>query len=143
MNGDNIFFWKLNDDDYDNNAWLVNRLSDNGRKYGMEIDIDRSQVMRVSRSNESLQIKVGNRELKEVDHFIYLGSLLMRNGYCAKEIKMRIVITKEIFNRKMPLLTSKINIELKKKLVSCCVWSINLYGSETWTLCLHLSMFFR
>jgi hypothetical protein len=43
----------------------------------MEINIDKSQVMRVSRSNESLQIKVNNRELKEVDHFKYLGSQMV------------------------------------------------------------------
>ena len=77
---------------------------------------------------ESLQIKVNNRELKEVDHFKYLGSLLTR------EIKMRIAIAKEACNRKMSLLTSKLNIELKKKLVRCYVLSIALYGSETWTL---------
>ena len=40
---------------------MVNRLVDTGRKYGMEINIDKSQVMRISRSNESLQIKVNNR----------------------------------------------------------------------------------
>ena len=38
----------------------------------MEINIDKSQAMRVSRSNESLQIKVNNRELKEVDHLSIL-----------------------------------------------------------------------
>ena len=37
---------------------------------------------------------------------------------------MRIAIAKEAFNRKMSLLTSKLNIELKKKLVRCYVWSI-------------------
>ena len=36
---------------------MVNRLVNTGRKYGMEINIDKSQVMRVSWSNESLQIK--------------------------------------------------------------------------------------
>ena len=39
-----------------------------------------------------------------------------------------------IFNRKISLLTSKINIEFVKKLVRCYVWSIVLYGSQTWTL---------
>ena len=34
---------------------MVNRLVDTGRKYGMEINTDKSQVMRVSKSNESLQ----------------------------------------------------------------------------------------
>ena len=32
---------------------------------------------------------------------------------------MRIAITKEAFNRKISLLTSKLNIEFKKKLVKC------------------------
>jgi Reverse transcriptase (RNA-dependent DNA polymerase). len=100
---------------------MVNRLVDTGRKYDMEINIDKSQVMRVSRSNESLQIKVNNRELKEGDHFNYLGSVLMRDGYCTTEIKMRIAIANEAFNTKMSLLTPKLNIELKKKLVRCYV----------------------
>jgi hypothetical protein len=41
---------------------------------------------------------------------------------------MRIDITKEAFNRKMSLLTNKLNIELKKKWVSYYVWRINLNG---------------
>jgi Reverse transcriptase (RNA-dependent DNA polymerase). len=45
---------------------MVNRLVGTGRKYGMEVNIDNSQVMRASRNNKSLQIKVNNRELKEV-----------------------------------------------------------------------------
>jgi hypothetical protein len=73
-----------------------------------------------------MHIKVNNGELKEVDHFKYLGSMLTRDGYFAREIKMRITIAEETFNRKMPLLTSKLNIELKKKLVRCYVWSIAL-----------------
>jgi hypothetical protein len=47
---------------------------------------------------------------------------------------MGIGIVKEAFNRKLSLLTSKLNIELKKKLVRCYVWSIALYGLENWTL---------
>jgi len=40
---------------------MVNRLVDTGKKYYMEINNDKSQVMRVSSSNESLQIKVNNQ----------------------------------------------------------------------------------
>ena len=35
---------------------MVNRLVDTGRKYGI-INIDKSQVMRVSRNNESCKLK--------------------------------------------------------------------------------------
>ena len=92
----------------------------------MGINIEKSQVMRVSRRNESLHIKVGNRELKEIDNFTHLRSVLTRDGYCTREIKMRIAI--EAFNIKMSLLPSKLNIEFKKKLVRFYVWSINFYG---------------
>ena len=78
--------------------------------------------------------RLNNRELKEVDHFKYLESVLARDAYCTKEIKMRIVIAKEAFNRKISLLTSKLNIEFRKKLVSRHIWSIAFYGLETWTL---------
>jgi hypothetical protein len=27
-----------------------------------------------------------------------------------------------------------LDLELRKKLVKCCIWSIALYGAETWTL---------
>ena len=43
-------------------------------------------------------------------------------------------MAKKAFSREISLLTSKLNIELRKKLVRCYVLSIAFYGSETWTL---------
>jgi len=60
--------------------------------------------------------------------------VLARDGYCTREIKMRFAIVKDAFNRKISLLTSKLSIELWKKLVRYNVWSISLCGLETWTL---------
>ena len=45
---------------------LVKRSVDTGSKYNMEIDINKSQVMRISRNNGSLRIKVCNREQKGI-----------------------------------------------------------------------------
>ena len=47
-----------------------------------------------------MRIKIGNRELKEVSHFKYLGSVLTRDDYCTREIKTRFAIVNEEFNRK-------------------------------------------
>jgi hypothetical protein len=38
-------------------------------------------------------------------------------------------------NKKKALFTSKMELELRKKLLKCYIWSIALYGAETWTLC--------
>jgi hypothetical protein len=37
------------------------------------------------------------------------------------------------FNKKRALFTSTLELELRKKLVKCYIWSIALYGAETWT----------
>jgi len=41
---------------------------------------------------------------------------------------------KAAFNKKRTLFTSTLDLELSWKLVNCYVWSIDLYGAETWTL---------
>ena len=50
------------------------------------------------------------------------------------EIKFRIAMAKAAFNKKKTLFTSKLNLNLRKKLVKCYIWSMDLYGAETWTL---------
>jgi len=37
------------------------------------------------------------------------------------------------FNKVKALFTSKLDLNLGKKLVTCYIWSIALYGVETWT----------
>ena len=43
-------------------------------------------------------------------------------------------MAKDAFNKKKNLFTSKLDLNLKKKLVKCYVWSMALYDAETWTL---------
>jgi hypothetical protein len=38
------------------------------------------------------------------------------------------------FNKKKTIFTSKLDLELRKKLAKCYIWSIALYGEDTWTL---------
>jgi hypothetical protein len=43
-------------------------------------------------------------------------------------------MAKATFNKKKALFTSKLDLNLRKKLVKCYIWSIALYGTEMWTL---------
>ena len=43
-------------------------------------------------------------------------------------------MAKSAFNKKRALFTSTLDLELRKKLVKCYIWSIALYGAETWTI---------
>ena len=37
-------------------------------------------------------------------------------------------------NKKQLLFLNNLKLEMKKKLIKSCIWSVALYGSETWTL---------
>ena len=113
---------------------MIDNLVNTGKAYGMEINSAKSMVMRIAKENKSLNVAVNGHMLEQVDTFKYLGSTVTCDAGCTKEIKIRIALGKVAFNKKRELLTSKINLQLKKKFVKCYVWSIALYGSETWTL---------
>jgi len=67
-------------------------------------------------------------------HILYvLMYMLTNDGRCMCEIKSRIAMAKAAFNKKT-LFTSKLDLNLREKLVKCYIWSIALYGAETWTL---------
>jgi len=42
-------------------------------------------------------------------------------------------MAKAAFNKKRALFTGTLGLELRKKLMKCYIWSIALYGAETWT----------
>jgi hypothetical protein len=69
-----------------------------------------------------------------VEYFSYLGSMITKDARCTLEVKSRVTITKAAFNKKKTLFTRKLDLNLRKKLVKCYIFSIALYGAETWTL---------
>jgi len=69
-----------------------------------------------------------------VECFKYLGSLLTNDGRCTREIKSRIAMAKAAFSKKKTLFTSKLDLNLRKKLIKCYIWGMALYGAGTWTL---------
>jgi hypothetical protein len=113
---------------------MIDRLTETGRRYGMEINVERTKVMRISRQPSPIKIMIDQKQLDDEEHFSYLGSMITQDGRCTREIKCRIAMAKAAFNRKNTLCTSKLDLNLRKKLAKCCIWSIALCGAEKWTL---------
>jgi len=74
------------------------------------------------------------KQLENVECYKYLGSMLTNDGRCICEIKSRVAMAKAVFSKKKTLFTSKLDLNLRKKLIKCYIWSIALYGAVTWTL---------
>jgi len=89
--------------------------------------------MRISRQPLPVKIMIDQKQLENVESFKYFGSILTNDGRCTCEIKCRIAMAKVAFIKKRTLFTSTLDLELRKKLVKCYIWSVALYGAETWT----------
>ena len=66
--------------------------------------------------------------------FCYLGSLVTEDIRSGREVRRRIALGKEAFNKKKDLMQKSLSLHLQKRMVKVFVWSVVLYGSETWTL---------
>jgi len=73
---------------------------------------------------------IDQKQLENVESFKYLGSILINDGRYTCEIKCRIAMAKAAFNMKRAVFTNTVDLELRKKLVKCYIWSIALYGAE-------------
>jgi hypothetical protein len=74
--------------------------------------------------------------MENVEELNYLGSMITNDARCTREIRPGLPWQKQhsTFNRTKTLFTSKLDLELRKKLVKCYIWNIALYGAETWTV---------
>ena len=83
---------------------MIDKLTEIGRCYGMEINVEKTKVMRISRQPFPVKIMIDQKQLENVESFEYLGSMLTNDGRCTCEIKCRIAMTKAAFNEKRALL---------------------------------------
>ena len=75
---------------------------------------------------KKVEIKVGQRQVQQVEQFKYLGSVITGDGRCSKEIKCRIAIAKQALTKNKKLLCSNMCVSLRVRLVKTLVWSVLL-----------------
>jgi hypothetical protein len=79
---------------------IINKLIEIGRCYGMEMNVEKTKVMKISRQPSPITITIDQKQLENVECFKYLGSMLTNDGRCTCEIKSLIAMAKAAFNKK-------------------------------------------
>ena len=87
---------------------MIDNLIEIGSCYGMEMNVEKTKVMRISRQPSPVTIVIEQKQLENVECFKYLCSMLTNDGRCTREIKSRIAMTKAAFSKKKTLFTSKL-----------------------------------
>jgi hypothetical protein len=67
--------------------------------YGMQINVEKAKVMRISRQPSPIQIMIDQEQLQNVEHFSYLGNMITNDARCTWEIKHRISMANAAFNK--------------------------------------------
>jgi hypothetical protein len=99
----------------------------------MDINVEKTKTMRISRQPTPLQIKIDKKLMENVEELNYLGGMITNDARCTREIKAMIAMTKAVFNKKTTL-HQQIRLRAKEGMSEVYIWSIALYGAETWTL---------
>jgi len=114
---------------------IMTTLNEIVERYKMRINRKKTKVMKIGKNlGEALHISINGVELEQVTQFKYLGSTLSEDGSCGNDIKCRIAMAKDAFTKHKILLTKNIRPNLKNRLIKALIWSVLLYGSETWTM---------
>jgi hypothetical protein len=92
--------------------------------------VAKTQVMRILKQPSPTQIMILQKQLENVEYFSCLGSFKTYDARCKCELRPRSSLAKTALNKKARS-SSKLDFNVKKKLVKCYTWSTVLYGAET------------
>ena len=71
----------------------------------MKINVDKTKVMKVSRNGGEINISIDGQKVEQVSKFKDLGAWITEDGRNEVEIRTRIGMTKDAFNKRKELLT--------------------------------------
>ena len=113
---------------------MLMELNERCEDYGMMINISKTKAIVIGRKPKKTDTQIEDKFVEEVYSFKYLGCNISSSLICCQEVKQKIALTKEAFNRKTSIFCVPLEKELRKRLVKCFVWNLALCGAETWTL---------
>jgi hypothetical protein len=110
-------------------------LNNAGKAAGLLINEKKTKTMVFGQEKIEKELELEGRQIENVKEFEYLGSLMTWDNDCTTEIKRRIgkatgamASFKNIWNSR------NISMETKIGIIRICIFSVLLYGCETWTL---------
>ena len=105
------------------------KVKEESEKVGLKLNIEKTKIM-ASGPITSWQI-----DGETVSDFIFLGSKITADGDCSHEIKRRLLLGRKVMINLDSILKSRdITLPSKVRLVKAMVFSVVMYGCESWTI---------
>jgi hypothetical protein len=94
---------------------IIAKLIELGGCYVMEMNVEKTNIMRISRQPFAVKIMSHQNHLEDEESFKYLGSTLTNDGRRTCEIKCKISMAKAALNKKRDDFARTLDLELRKR----------------------------
>ena len=111
---------------------LLMRVKEENEKVGLKLNIQKTKIMA---SSPITSWEIDGETVETVSDFIFLGSQITADGDCSHEIKRRLLPGRKVMtNRDSRLKSRDITLSTKVHLVQAMIFSVVMYGCESWTI---------
>ena len=105
------------------------------KNHGLKMNLDETEVMWVGKQREGLNIRLEEKDIKQVNNYVYLGGNISENGRVDVDVRHRIQAGANAWrNVEGVMVDRKISRKLKGKVLDPCVAPASTYGLETLSL---------
>lgn len=114
---------------------LMNHIVRHSENAGLLMNTTKTKVIAFAKEPRRVRLIVGGTAVEQVSSYKYLGSIV--NDQCdpRKEVRCRIEQARKTFmNMRRFFVRSDLSLGLRVRMVRCYVFSVLLYGCESWTL---------
>ena len=111
---------------------LLMKVKEESEKVGLKLNIQKTKIMA---SGPITSWQIDGETAETVSDFIFLGSKITADGDCSHEIKRHLHLgRKAMTNLDSILKSGDITLLTKVHLIKAMVFSVVMYGCESWTI---------
>ena len=108
------------------------KVKEESEKVVLKLNIQKTKIMA---SGPITSWQIDGETVDTVADFIFLGSKITADGDCSHEIKRRLLLGRKVMTNLDSILKSRdITLPTKVCLVKAMVFSVAMYGCESWTI---------
>ena len=101
-------------------------------KVGLKLNIQKTKIMA---SGPITSWQIDGKTVETVADFIFLGSKIIADGDCSHKIKRPLLLGRKVITKLDSIFKSRdITLPTKVRLVKAMVFSVVMYGCESWPI---------
>ena len=111
---------------------LLMKVKEESEKVGLKLSIQKTKIMA---SGPITSLQIYDETVETVTDFIFGGSKITADGDCSHEIKRCLLLARKVMTNLDSILKRRdITLPTKVHLVKAMVFSVVMYGCESWTI---------